>query len=126
MAGYRYPFVALVAGTASVAACDGGTGIDCATVDPVPFSINVRVEFPSGTPEPHPEPSGLVTGNGYSEFMTRVGVRDLISIAPLGTYDVSVTADGFEPWTTRGVRTRRGVCGGFKPVGLTATLTPDS
>jgi len=112
----------LVLGMVVAGGCSSGTEIDCSTVDPFPYSILVTVVFPPGTMGPFPEPGGTVTGSGTSQAMMLLPSSALASTVPMGTYDVEVTAQGYQPWTASDVTTEAGICGGFVPVELTAEL----
>ena len=116
--------VVLVLWMVAAAGCSSSTGIDCSTVDPMPYSILVTVVFPSGALEPLPEPGGTVAGNGTSQALVLLPSMTLASTVPVGTYEVEVTADGYQPWTASDVTTELGICGGFAAVELTANLVP--
>ncbi len=106
------------------ASCTNSFEVECTLVDAFPYSIVIEVTFPAQFVEPLPQPTGMVTAEGFSSsMMLRVG-NQLVSDAPNETYNVSVTAAGFGDWLTTGVRTSSGVCGGFDPINLTATLVP--
>ena len=122
--GMRRVSAAVGISTIMAAACTNSFEVDCTLVDVFPYSIVVEVTFPAQSVEPLPQPTGMVTAERFSDgMMLRVG-NQLVSDAPSGTYDVSVTAAGFEEWTRTQVQTSTGVCGGFDPIDLTAELVP--
>lgn len=107
----------------TLAACGSPTEeIDCTLVDPFPWAI--IIDPVSAATDERIRDSVTATassGTGEFPFITLV-TGELASTVGSGTWDVTVEAVGFSPWSVEGVETRPGVCGGFDPVDLFARL----
>lgn len=105
--------------------CGSATeAVDCTLVDPFPYAIVIDpISMASGARLTDSVAAIAADATSEHAFMTLV-TGELASTVPSGTWDVTVEAEGFQPWFVADVETRPGICGGFDPVELEARLVP--